>query len=257
MRTYLVKVVPLCVSLALIIGLASCPSAAAEDIRVTPQSIAITTFFQGAPVSFYGRIPKGSAAVLELRGPEHDEHLMRKGRRMRLWMNVGELQIQKAPSVYLCMSTDRDVLSGSDKGTMWGYEALRQHVHLSGELSSGESAEFFKQFVKLKESEGLYGIFPASLSVKEGTEGYSNVEGRLDLPGSMPPGDYEIHLYGVQGKQVASNAAGTLQIAATGFPALLDDLAMQHSLTYGILAVVIAIVAGFAMGYFFTSKGAH
>lgn len=32
---------------------------------------------------------------------------------------------------------------------------------------------------------------------------------------------------------------------------------MKHSLAYGLLAVVIAIVAGFATGYFFTSKGAH
>ena len=39
--------------------------------------------------------------MVEITGPTAAEHLMRKGRRGGLWMNVGELEVQGAPSVYL------------------------------------------------------------------------------------------------------------------------------------------------------------
>jgi hypothetical protein len=40
-----------------------------------------------------------------------------------------------------------------------------------------------------------------------------------------------------------------------GFPAAFFSLAYEHGATYGILAVVIAIVTGFAMGYLFKGGG--
>jgi uncharacterized membrane protein YraQ (UPF0718 family) len=38
---------------------------------------------------------------------------------------------------------------------------------------------------------------------------------------------------------------------------MLSALAYQHGATYGILAVIIAIVTGFAMGYLFKGGGGH
>jgi len=42
-----------------------------------------------------------------------------------------------------------------------------------------------------------------------------------------------------------------------GFPAWLAALAYEHGLAYGVLAVVIAIVTGFAMGFIFKGGGGH
>jgi uncharacterized membrane protein YraQ (UPF0718 family) len=38
---------------------------------------------------------------------------------------------------------------------------------------------------------------------------------------------------------------------------MFSSLAYQHGLTYGILAVIIAIVTGFAMGFLFKGGGGH
>ena len=48
-----------------------------------------------------------------------------------------------------------------------------------------------------------------------------------------------------------------LTVALVGFPALLASLAYQHGAVYGVLAVVIAIVTGFAMGFLFKGGGGH
>jgi uncharacterized membrane protein YraQ (UPF0718 family) len=42
-----------------------------------------------------------------------------------------------------------------------------------------------------------------------------------------------------------------------GFPAWLAALAYEHGAAYGVLAVVIAIVTGFAMGFIFKGGGGH
>jgi uncharacterized membrane protein YraQ (UPF0718 family) len=40
-----------------------------------------------------------------------------------------------------------------------------------------------------------------------------------------------------------------------GLPALLATLAYEHGALYGVIAVIIAILTGFAMGYIFKKGG--
>jgi len=57
--------------------------------------------------------------------------------------------------------------------------------------------------------------------------------------------------------KVVSSASTDLTVAMVGFPALLANLAYQHGATYGVIAVMIAIVTGFAMGFLFKGGGGH
>lgn len=54
-----------------------------------------------------------------------------------------------------------------------------------------------------------------------------------------------------------SHNCADLTVALVGFPAWLAQLAYQHGAAYGVLAVVIAIVTGFAMGFIFKGGGGH
>lgn len=227
-----------------------------ENVRMVPNDVEIRTFFAGASLDFSAHIPKGASAILEVRGREREEHLMRKGRRAGLWMNVGQVTVQGAPSVYLCMSTDRDFLKHQEQPAQWGYASIEKQVHFSG-APQESSNELFKQFLALKESEGLYGISPGSLKVTSEKDGSRNIQGTIRLPAKIPPGEYEVHLLSLETDKVVNNDTLSLSVVTKGFPALLEELAMHHELSYGFLAVIIAIVTGFAMGFFFKSKGAH
>jgi hypothetical protein len=241
----------------LTLTLPSLAVADSENVQMVPNDVEIRTFFAGASLNFSARIPKGSSAILEVKGPEHEEHLMRKGRRAGLWMNVGKVTVQGAPSVYLCMSTDKALPSNSDPESRWGYPAIERRVHFSGSIPNESSDELFKQFLQLKESGGLYGVSPGSLKVTSGKDGYNSIEGTILLPAKIPPGDYEVRLSSVGGDKVLENNTLNLSVVTKGFPAFLDELAMHHALSYGFLAVIIALATGFAMGFFFKSKGAH
>lgn len=226
-------------------------------LKVSPERVEIGTFFDGQAVRVEGTIPAGSQAVLEIVGSNADEHLMRKGRRGFLWMNVGEITVHDAPSLYLVMSSTKELLTSAQGEATWGYQALEKRIGFSGKIEPTEKTMFMKQFLELKESEHIYATFPGALKVKSATGGQSTVTGKFFLPTNTKPGTYKIVLSVIDGGKVVSSKSADLTVAMVGFPALLANLAYQHGATYGVVAVVIAIVTGFAMGFLFKGGGGH
>jgi hypothetical protein len=240
----------------LLAGLSS-TQAAEPTLKVSPDNVQIGTFFSGQTITVAGAIPAGAQAVLEVVGSSADEHLMRKGRRSFLWMNVGEITVHDAPSLYLVMSTAKELLTSATGEATWGYQSLEKRITFSGDIEAAERPMFMKQFLELKESEHIYATFPGALKVKSGSGGQSTVKGTFSLPTNTKPGTYKVVLSVITDGKVASSASTELTVAMVGFPALLADLAYKHGAAYGIIAVVIAIVTGFAMGFLFKGGGGH
>ena len=237
---------------ALALGPASGAGAASARLVLTPATVEIGTFFEGTTVNFSGEIPAGAGAVLEVTGQAGDEHLMRRGRRGGLWMNVGEIDILHAPAFYLVLSTDPELLAPSGGVSAWGYKALEAGVKFTGMIKAGEEKEFFQQFLKLKERDGLYGTFPGALKRAGGA-----VQGSFKLPARAAPGTYRVRLSVVNQGRMVEEVPGELFVKMVGFPAMLTALAYEHGVLYGLLAVLIAILAGFIMGFLFKGKAAH
>jgi hypothetical protein len=214
--------------------------AAAPALTVSPATVKIGAFFNGQAVSVSGTMPAGAQAVLEVVGSSAEETLMRKGRRGGLWMNVGKIEVHDAPSLYLVMSTTKELLTAAEPSATWGYQALKQRISFTGSIEPAERQEFLGQFLQLKESEHFYVTRPGALKV-----------------GAATGGEIPVCLSVIQDGKVTSNTCTELKVEMVGFPALLASLAFQHGATYGVLAVVIAIVTGFAMGFLFKGGGGH
>jgi hypothetical protein len=154
-------------------------------------------------------------------------------------------------------STSKDLLTSATKEAAWGYRSLEKHITFSGDITAAERPEFMNQFLQLKESENIYASHPGALKIESASGGQSLVTGSFYLPTTTKPGTYKILLSVIQDGKVASRASADLQVAMVGFPAMLSNLAYGHGATYGIIAVVIAIVTGFAMGFLFKGGGGH
>jgi hypothetical protein len=232
-------------------------AAAAPEVQVSPNVVEIGAFFHGDRVQVTGKIPPGAQAVVEMVGQSAVEHLRRKGRRGGLWMNVGEVEVSGAPSLYLAMSTDPKLLKNPAPDATWGYPALQRAVKFAGSVASEERQKFVKQFFELQESEEIYATFPGALKAGGAEGDLKKVTGTLPLPTKVKPGSYQVCLTVIQDGVVTGKQCTELKVAMVGFPAMLSALAYQHGATYGILAVIIAIVTGFAMGYLFKGGGGH
>jgi hypothetical protein len=234
----------------------NCVIAAGTALHVEPNKLHVSESFRGALVTISADIPRGAGAVVEIEGPTHDDRLLRQGRRGGLWMSVGEVTVRGAPSVYLVESTP-DLPSHVDTGAQWGYGAMQKRMEFTGAIPKDGVGVLFEQFVKLKESEGLYGVFPQSLKPVRTSKDYTTVEGELMLPSNIAPGNYRIVLSVLNSGKLVEQKSVDFPIDMTGLPGFLSFLAYHHAALYGLAAVLIAIVTGFVMGFLFTGKGAH
>ncbi len=231
--------------------------AASRDLRLTPSEIHIRETFQGAPMSITATVPPQSLSIIEIKGESHKQELLRKGRRGGLWMNVGEVEVQAAPSMYLMLTNESGAILKKDIGANFGYAALKKIILFSGELPKAGANVLFEQFLQLKESEGLYGIFPGAIKVKETNSEGAKIEGNINLPSNIAPGTYQVVLSVVKDEKLLEQEITEFTVEMKGLPKLLSSLAFEHALLYGSLAVIIAIVCGFLMGFVFGGKGAH
>ncbi len=225
-------------------------------LRVKPNGLDIREYFRGAELTISADIPKEASATVEMKGASHDDHLLRKGRRGGLWMSVGEVTVHGAPSVYLVMSTPQ-AASQSDEGAGRAYNELQKHVEFQGALPKEGAGVLFQQLVKLKESEGLYGVFPKALKVVGSSGDHTTIEGQLRLPSNIAPGNYQITLSVLNSGKLLESQSVEMPIEMKGLPAFLSNLARKNAVLYGILAVVIALVTGLVMGIVFKGKSAH
>lgn len=242
---------------ALTMGLTGSATAAAPELRLSPNQVDIGTFFEGATVEIQGTIPAGTTAVVEVVGSEASEHLLRKGRRGGLWMSVGEIQVNHAPSLYMLLSSSAKIPEFTGAATSWGYAGLAKRVKFSGSLQPSEEDKFFQEFMGLKQGEQLYRLLPGALKAAAPQKGQVTFRGLLPLPAKVPTGQYKVRLAVVGDGHMLAHQDAVLTVKMVGFPAMLSTMARQQGLLYGILAVFIAIVTGFVMGILFKGKTAH
>jgi hypothetical protein len=201
-------------------------------------------------------LPTGLGAVVEVTGPTTEEHLMRKGRRGPLWMNVGAINVTGAPSIYIVLSSAADLLQGQGASSC-GFSSLLQHLSLSGDLKPDEHSLFKQQFLKLKESQKLYASLPGGLTVSPAENGHQKITGKFWLPSNIKPDTYKVCLTAVKDGQAVDRVCTDLPAQMVGFPAFLMTMAYEHAALYGLLAIVIALVVGAIMGYLFKGGGGH
>jgi|WetSurMetagenome_2_1015567.scaffolds.fasta_scaffold116048_2 hypothetical protein len=249
--------VSLCLPVLLVLGLAGSVQAESATLQVSPDVVEINSFFQGRNVTVTGTLPEGLGAVVEVVGPTTEEHLMRKGRRGPLWMNVGQINVSGVPSLYLVLSSQADFLAGNRTNAPWGFPSLIQRIGLTGDVQANEQDKFKHQFLELKESQNLYGAWPEGLKVSPAGNGRQKVTGKFWLPSNVRPDTYKVCLTTVKEGHAVDQVCIDLPVQMVGFPALLMTMAYDHAALYGLLAVLIALVVGAIMGYLFKGGGGH
>jgi uncharacterized protein (TIGR02186 family) len=239
-------------------------SSAAGGIKahLTPEAVDVGTFFNGTKVYVSGDVSRDSEVVVRLWGMRRDVALKKKGKVLGLlWMNLGGVTIHDAPSMYL-VSIPKDLAAiAKTQPNKWeelgfGFAALEKEINISSPPAEREA--IFKEFLKLKKSEGLYAIETGSISFTEENSGGKSFKAVLEIPPRVTPGKYTVEIFAVKDGSVAASTTAELQVKQVGFPAFVSNLAFKHGALYGLLATIIAIVAGLLMGVIFKGeKGAH
>lgn len=230
--------------------------------RTNHDNVEVDFFFHGSSVSVKGESEPEIEYIIKVTSPESHQVLRQKGRVGGvMWMNVGELSVEHAPNVYFVKSSRRlqEMLPPEElEKYLIGYPALEKHMELTavsgGSKEPSHAGEWFGEFVKFKEAKRLYKISDGDIVARADGDGQSYYT-LVDWPYQAPPGQYRVEVYAVKDGRVVDTADAVVSVAQVGSVKMMASMAKNQGALYGILAIVIAFLAGFAVSLVFRKGG--
>lgn len=202
--------------------------------------VAITTGFAGTDVLLFGAVDQPGDVVVVVRGPPRPETVRRKERAAGIWINTDEAEMLGAPAFYRVAASRPlgDVaLPAVRRRHEIGIDVLQVSM-VGGD--SAPAAEFRAALIRLKQVKGLYGreVLPVTFL------GQRLFHTRVHFPANVPVGTYSVEVYLLRDGEVVSAQTTPLIISKVGIGAEVYDFAHRRAVAYGIVAVLVAMVAG-------------
>ena len=254
MRCFVLLIVLSCVEMAVApagFARANAPTA----FEINPPVLKVGTFFPGGEVTIEGEVPASEDVVVEIVGSQVNSVFDVKGRVGPFWMTREKVDLEHAPALYFLLLPSGPDWVQKAAALNLGIDHLKQQFNISRSEAAPE--DIFQMFLKLKRSEKLYGEEPGTVSYSAGKNGRRRFTATCRLPSSIAAGRYTVKVtpiaHGVSGRELS----GTLMVQEVGFVKMVNELATNRRLIYGITAVVIALLAGALMGIIFKGGGRH
>jgi hypothetical protein len=241
-------------------------------VKVTPPVVEMGTFYGGTKLRVEGRVVAGSKVVIIVRGKDVTELFNRVGRVGPVWINTGRVSVSGVPSLLLVFSSEPvcDCLCRQAMDDyMCDVEAIKKQVRVEPEQEATDSIA--EDFLKLKLRQGNYQMSGGGVRVggavealnatssvamaSEAAEASPSTDGtepyllEFTWPKSAAVGTYEIRVHACRDSVVKETATVPLKVVEVGFPAMITLLARGHASTYGIVSIIIAMLAGFGIDF--------
>ena len=235
-------------ALLLLLGLAL-PAAAEEVVAgLSQSSVAITANFDGTEILIFGAvkrfepIPAGELQVIvTVAGPNQEVTVRRKARRFGIWINSDHVDVDAAPSFYAVATTApwNQVITDT--------EDLRYRISIPRAIRSvgaavSDSPSFTEALIRIRSAHGLYLTLPETVTLSEDTLFSTAVQ----LPANLIEGNYRTRIFLTREGRVVDEYETEIGVQKTGLERWLFRLSQEAPLAYGILAIVLAISAGWA-----------
>ena len=227
---------------ALTLAPASDTRAQSLSVDLSKHDVSITTSFTGSSLLLFGTTGSVGDVIVVVRGPREQQVVRRKERVAGVWVNKDAVTFDNIPSFYEIISNRNidEILSDSE------LEANRiglDHVSIGiadSDLDAETINEFRDALFRRKAAKGLYsdretGVFFVSPTL---------FRTDVTFPVNIQVGSYEVDTYLVQEGRIVSMETTSIPVKKVGFEAEVYNFAHRNSLLYGILAVVIAVAAG-------------
>jgi uncharacterized protein (TIGR02186 family) len=237
------------------------PPVARIAAALTEDVVEIRSDFDGAELVIFGAaegLEASDAIVVAVRGPQRDLRVMKKRRVLGIWVNAAPIRFEGAPT-YFAVASSAPLQDIASFGALRRNQLGADHVRLSApDLERTETllgvtgvtvselgpeiVDYREAVVRARSRQGLF---------LENPNGVERLEGglfiaRLALPSGAPTGDYDVDVYLFRDGGPIASRRTQLTVAKAGIERAVFDLAHGHPLAYGLLAVIMAALAGWA-----------
>jgi uncharacterized protein (TIGR02186 family) len=226
---------------------ASARTASAQIVAdISDHLIAITTGFTGAELLLFGAAENGTVVVV-VRGPRAPFVVRRKARIAGIWINRTEMAFRNVPHYYaIASSQPLDTIPYAVRARHeMGTDALR--LQAPKDVDPKRIPEYRQALIRNMQNNNLYYREPARVNFL-GSQLF-----RVDIrfPANAPVGLYEVFVYLVRDGDVISAQSSPLHVSRIGLEAWIFDFAHRRSWSYGVLAIGLAVMAGWGASLIF------
>ena len=204
--------------------------------------VAITTGFAGAEVLLFGAIEEPGDVVIVVRGPEEQVLMHRKSRLAGIWVNTASITFESVPSFYAVAATrplDEIAASSVLLRNQIGLDHLQ--IDLPRAKASENVAEEWRAALKrAKQRENLYSAELGRVVFL----GARLFRSDVFFPANVPTGTYQVQVYLIRDGAVVNAQTTPLIVSKIGLEAEIFDFAHNNSALYGVVAILVALVAG-------------
>jgi uncharacterized protein (TIGR02186 family) len=244
----------------LIAALAATPARAAEATPpptpreevisdISTREISIQSNFTGIEILIFGSVDFSGAVepekeiydvIVVLRSPDQPIVVRRKERVAGIWVNGTGKVYPNVPGFYAALSS-RPLRAITSDETLKTLGIGLNNIDFGRATKNDSEEETFRStVVRLKERQRLFQEHDDGVAFI----GRSLFRASVDLPVNVPIGRYTADVYLFRDGQVVSKNQSTLEVNKAGFERAIYRLAFHHPLIYGLLAVLLAVLAG-------------
>lgn len=249
-RSLAVLLLTLCGALFL-----SCAASAAETRRpltvdLAEKSVNITTGFTGAEISLFGMKGQPGDIAVVVQGPRRHMVVRYKSQVMGIWMNRTAVDFRNVPVYYdLALSRAERYLAAPEELRHLGIGLDALDFEASGAQSPEDADRFREALIRNKQVHGHFLLEPKNIVFLN--DDFFRTD--FYMPANVPTGEYTIKTFLFRDGRLAAREETRMRVGQVGFSARLYRFAHLHALAYGLVSVILAIVAG-GSGWYFLSR---
>ncbi len=231
--------------------LAALPLKAEEIVADLSQSrVGISATFDRSNILIFGAISRDAPApsngplqvIISVAGPSEPVTVRLKEKKVGIWVNSDSVLIDEAPSFYSVATTSplKDTLT-EDEDRLYKVSITRAINSMSAQIqSSGRARGFINALIRIRTNNGLYQVHEGAVQLMSDTLFRTSI----DLPSNLTAGEYTARILITRGRQVVDVFETKLDIQKVGIERWLYNLAHDNAVYYGLMSLLIAIVAG-------------
>jgi uncharacterized protein (TIGR02186 family) len=204
--------------------------------------VAITTGFSGTDVLLFGAIEEPGDVVMIVRGPPEKVVMHRKTRVAGIWINTAKITFKNVPSFY-AVASSRPLAEVAGEQVLARHEMGVEHLSLRlprAKASPNVAQDWRDALIRTKQSLGHYSLAAGDVTFLGGSLFRSLVQ----FPANVPTGTYKVEVYLLKDGRVVSAQTTPLVVGKIGMEAEIFDFAHDYAALYGIIAILVALVAG-------------
>ncbi len=242
-------------AILLVLLLVAAPASAEELVSgISQDLIQITSNYTGSDIVVFGAVEGQANAdnhapkdvVVVVRGPDADITVRRRDRVAGVWINHDAAKLSGMPAYYFLAST-RPLKLIAPPDALVRYGIGLQNLQPDTVHSHHDYEPFRQAALRHLAQERLYTETPG------GVEFLSNTlfRAHVPVPAGVTRGQYNVEVYLLRGGVVESAQSTPLFIDQTGLERRLFNFAHNQPFSYGLAAVVMALIMGWISSLLF------